>query len=152
MGRIAVDCADAGQVARSTSGSYPVRDGRLRAAAQGAALGPIGGVHLNIQGVYDVAGNEGWVNVGDHHDTPALAVASIARTAPYSRSNRRPMVVLPEPGEAAKDNEPPGRIPPGPVQLVRMHDYEEPCRWWRRGVGTPLSAAAGWRATWRCRG
>ena len=30
-------------------------------------------------GVYDVAGNEGWVNVGDHHDTPAFAVASIAR-------------------------------------------------------------------------
>jgi len=30
-------------------------------------------------GVFDVAGNEGWVNVGDHHDTPAFAVASIAR-------------------------------------------------------------------------
>ena len=30
-------------------------------------------------GVYDIAGNEGWVNVGDHHDTPAFAVASIAR-------------------------------------------------------------------------
>jgi len=30
-------------------------------------------------GVYDLAGNEGWVNVGDHHDTPAFAVASIAR-------------------------------------------------------------------------
>ena len=30
-------------------------------------------------GVFDVAANEGWVNVGDHHDTPAFAVASIAR-------------------------------------------------------------------------
>jgi hypothetical protein len=30
-------------------------------------------------GVYDVGGNEGWVNVGDHHDPPAFAVASIAR-------------------------------------------------------------------------
>lgn len=30
-------------------------------------------------GVYDVGGNEGWVNVGDDHDTPAFAVASIAR-------------------------------------------------------------------------
>jgi Rhodopirellula transposase DDE domain len=30
-------------------------------------------------GVYDVAANEGWVNVGDDHDTPAFAVASIAR-------------------------------------------------------------------------
>ena len=30
-------------------------------------------------GVYDLAGNEGWVNVGDDHDTPAFAVASIAR-------------------------------------------------------------------------
>jgi len=30
-------------------------------------------------GVFDIAGNEGWVNVGDHHDTPAFAVASIAR-------------------------------------------------------------------------
>lgn len=30
-------------------------------------------------GVYDIAANEGWVNVGDHHDTPAFAVASIAR-------------------------------------------------------------------------
>ncbi len=30
-------------------------------------------------GVYDLAANEGWVNVGDDHDTPAFAVASIAR-------------------------------------------------------------------------
>jgi hypothetical protein len=30
-------------------------------------------------GVFDVAGNEGWIYVGDHHDTPAFAVASIAR-------------------------------------------------------------------------
>ena len=30
-------------------------------------------------GVLDVAANEGWVNVGDDHDTPAFAVASIAR-------------------------------------------------------------------------
>lgn len=30
-------------------------------------------------GVYDIAGNEGWVNVGDDHDTPAFAVASIGR-------------------------------------------------------------------------
>ena len=30
-------------------------------------------------GVYDIAANEGWVNVGDDHDTPAFAVASIAR-------------------------------------------------------------------------
>ncbi len=30
-------------------------------------------------GVYDIAGNEGWVNVGNDHDTPAFAVASIAR-------------------------------------------------------------------------
>ena len=30
-------------------------------------------------GVYDIGGNEGWVNVGDDHDTPAFAVASIAR-------------------------------------------------------------------------
>ncbi len=30
-------------------------------------------------GVFDVYGNEGWVNVGDHHDTPAFAVASILR-------------------------------------------------------------------------
>jgi Rhodopirellula transposase DDE domain len=30
-------------------------------------------------GVYDIASNEGWVNVGDDHDTPAFAVASIAR-------------------------------------------------------------------------
>jgi Rhodopirellula transposase DDE domain len=30
-------------------------------------------------GVYDIVANEGWVNVGDDHDTPAFAVASIAR-------------------------------------------------------------------------
>jgi hypothetical protein len=30
-------------------------------------------------GIYDIGGNEGWVNVGDDHDTPAFAVASIAR-------------------------------------------------------------------------
>lgn len=30
-------------------------------------------------GVLDIAANEGWVNVGDDHDTPAFAVASIAR-------------------------------------------------------------------------
>ena len=30
-------------------------------------------------GVYDIGGDEGWVNVGDDHDTPAFAVASIAR-------------------------------------------------------------------------
>jgi len=30
-------------------------------------------------GVYDIANNKGWVNVGDDHDTPAFAVASIAR-------------------------------------------------------------------------
>lgn len=30
-------------------------------------------------GVFDVGANEGWVNVGDDHDTPAFAVASIAR-------------------------------------------------------------------------
>ena len=32
-----------------------------------------------LYGVYDIDGNEGWVNVGDGHDTPAFAVASIAR-------------------------------------------------------------------------
>lgn len=30
-------------------------------------------------GVYDIGSNEGWVNVGDDHDTPAFAVASVAR-------------------------------------------------------------------------
>ncbi|MGH3849167.1 MAG: ISAzo13 family transposase [Steroidobacteraceae bacterium] len=30
-------------------------------------------------GVYDIGANEGWVNVGDDHDTPAFAVASISR-------------------------------------------------------------------------
>ena len=30
-------------------------------------------------GVYDLGANEGWVNVGDDHDTPAFAVASLAR-------------------------------------------------------------------------
>ena len=30
-------------------------------------------------GVYDLARNEGWVNVGIDHDTPEFAVASIAR-------------------------------------------------------------------------
>ena len=30
-------------------------------------------------GALDVGANEGWVNVGDDHDTPAFAVASIAR-------------------------------------------------------------------------
>jgi hypothetical protein len=30
-------------------------------------------------GVYDIGANEGWVNVGDDHETPAFAVASIAR-------------------------------------------------------------------------
>jgi Rhodopirellula transposase DDE domain len=30
-------------------------------------------------GVLDIGANEGWVNVGDDHDTPAFAVASIAR-------------------------------------------------------------------------
>jgi hypothetical protein len=30
-------------------------------------------------GVFDIGANEGWVNVGDDHDTPAFAVASIAR-------------------------------------------------------------------------
>jgi hypothetical protein len=30
-------------------------------------------------GVLDVGANEGWVNVGDDHDTPAFAVASITR-------------------------------------------------------------------------
>ena len=30
-------------------------------------------------GVYDIGSNEGWVNVGDDHDTPAFAVASIER-------------------------------------------------------------------------
>ena len=30
-------------------------------------------------GVYDIGANEGWGNVGDDHDTPAFAVASIAR-------------------------------------------------------------------------
>jgi hypothetical protein len=30
-------------------------------------------------GVLDVAANEGWVNVGDDHDTPAFAVASIGQ-------------------------------------------------------------------------
>ncbi len=30
-------------------------------------------------GVLDLGANEGWVNVGDDHDTPAFAVASIAR-------------------------------------------------------------------------
>lgn len=30
-------------------------------------------------GVYDVGANQGWVNVGDDHDTPAFAVASIAQ-------------------------------------------------------------------------
>jgi len=32
-----------------------------------------------VYGVLDVGANEGWVNVGDDHDTPAFAVASIAR-------------------------------------------------------------------------
>ncbi len=32
-----------------------------------------------LEGVFDVYGNDGWVNVGDHHDTPAFAVASILR-------------------------------------------------------------------------
>ena len=30
-------------------------------------------------GVYDIGGNEGWVSVGDDHDTPAFAVASVER-------------------------------------------------------------------------
>lgn len=30
-------------------------------------------------GVLDIGANEGWVNVGDDHDTPAFAVASLAR-------------------------------------------------------------------------
>ncbi len=30
-------------------------------------------------GVLDIEANEGWVNVGDDHDTPAFAVASVAR-------------------------------------------------------------------------
>jgi hypothetical protein len=30
-------------------------------------------------GVYDIGSNEGWVSVGDDHDTPAFAVASIGR-------------------------------------------------------------------------
>jgi Rhodopirellula transposase DDE domain len=30
-------------------------------------------------GVYDIGGNEGWVSVGDDHDTPAFAVASIGQ-------------------------------------------------------------------------
>jgi len=32
-----------------------------------------------VYGVLDIGANEGWVNVGDDHDTPAFAVASIAR-------------------------------------------------------------------------
>ncbi len=45
-------------------------------------------------GVYDLAANEGWVSVGDDHDTPAFAVASIARwwermgKARYPRATR----------------------------------------------------------------
>lgn len=31
-------------------------------------------------GVDGIGANEGWVNVGDDHDTPAYAVASIARS------------------------------------------------------------------------
>ena len=30
-------------------------------------------------GVYEIGGKEGWVNVGDDHDTPAFAVASVER-------------------------------------------------------------------------
>jgi hypothetical protein len=30
-------------------------------------------------GVYDLFADEGWVSVGDHHDTPAFAVATIRR-------------------------------------------------------------------------
>ena len=30
-------------------------------------------------GVYDIGANAGWVNVGDDHDTPAFAVATIPR-------------------------------------------------------------------------
>ncbi len=30
-------------------------------------------------GVYGIGGNEGWVDVGDDHDTPAFVVGSIAR-------------------------------------------------------------------------
>ena len=40
-------------------------------------------------GVLDVAANEGWVNVGDDHDTPAFAVASIARAAVCCRRRLR---------------------------------------------------------------
>jgi hypothetical protein len=38
-------------------------------------------------GVLDIGANEGWVNVGDDHDTPAFAVASIARW--WERMGRR---------------------------------------------------------------
>ena len=41
-------------------------------------------------GVYDIGGNEGWVNVGDDHDTPAFAVASIARWWERMGSDRYP--------------------------------------------------------------
>ena len=41
-------------------------------------------------GVYDIAGNEGWVNVGDDHDTPAFAVTSIERWWERMGRNRYP--------------------------------------------------------------
>jgi hypothetical protein len=41
-------------------------------------------------GVYDIGGNEGWVNVGDDHDTPAFAVASIERWWERMGRNRYP--------------------------------------------------------------
>jgi len=41
-------------------------------------------------GVYDLAQNTGWVNVGIDHDTPAFAVASIARWWRYMGKKRYP--------------------------------------------------------------
>ena len=41
-------------------------------------------------GVLDVGANEGWVNVGDDHDTPAFAVASIERWWQRMGSERYP--------------------------------------------------------------
>ncbi|AKB33002.1 Mobile element protein [Methanosarcina siciliae HI350] len=34
---------------------------------------------VNPYGVYDIANNEGWVNVGTDHDTASFAVESICR-------------------------------------------------------------------------
>jgi len=41
-------------------------------------------------GVLDIEANEGWVNVGDDHDTPAFAVASVARWWEHMGAERYP--------------------------------------------------------------